>query len=1340
MSGSGAGTIRRQMSVPGYRGTVGSASRHPVMMFAVVIAILLLASSAFTVSLHQNKTDVQNSMSSHISAISSSPLNGGRTTAKGIQSSLFAVQKSQLLSRAFSGVGNASGLLNSTYNRMPAGIQALNDPASTLPVSAAGAAYQQLLSNVTSAIAKGQIKQYYAYLPNFHPSAGYGVSPLYTTQPAPMGIADYGLGAAGSYTYYTPSFNGTVSLNSYATYTPGNYVVYTPNMSGIQLNTVLANVTVGNSINGVYWIQNVALINGTTVTFIDNIWNFSAPGASLNPNAIYSGKGNVTSGFYYFVGPTINVTYPLTMSFYNNALLYQNRPTVFFNYSYSLSGGAPITGSYDRVMFNSTTTPVTPAFEVNGSAKNPFGLMYDSELIFGGPGGGSNAMIQNMSGHATMQYMSGGSYRNIQSAYSYGSDTGETSQGISAWWLGKTEYLSQGPSNLSGLWNTTSSEPTGYIHLSAQITPSWAFAFAGKVQSSYAPVTPSGYLNFTVSPGTYNVVLMTNDYAQFSKSFSGNLTTTYTMTQSAGLLYTPIYMHGNAQAKAITTLLSSPDSISHLTILLNASFMITNGFGYPSFVLLDVEGVTTQLLVQNLNESNQYIYGPGGKVSASAYNKKYDFFFSSHSILRNVSLSGGFQMANIMGSNNVTVRNISGNTTIQMLICLSRYVTVNYLSVFGGIGAVSLLSSSVTVTNLNVTLARGATNSIGAEFVYTDHSSVSGASISGNGTSSIFQTIGVEGLMTNYSSFDNMNVSKDSIGYLGFSSFNDSIYNMSASGRSIGYLSLLGNSSDINNISADNGSAGAVEFGSYSDASNVSAVDNSTGVVMFGNEEHVMNILASNNSTAAIVIGNFSTVLGIKGTFAQNGFVPALPYANATFLAAIVGGNDTISRLGETGYHNGTILNLDHSTFSKYTATNSSIGLIVGGPGHNLISYSNISESSMGVGIVTSNSTFSHISTYKDAAGFIVQGNSNSITHNLISYDSGYGVNISGGTGNNVYYNSFIDNNGSTATYNSSHIQAYSVAGNFFNMSSTGNYWADWHTAYPNGTLEPYLISNGVYDYHPLGTSIVTTFQFTFTETGLAAGTNWSVSVNGHQRSSTTGTITFMEPNGTYQFQVGGVAGYTATPQNGSETIAGSPVSVPVSFAQKAYAVTFTEAGLPAGSVWAVTLNGVKASSSTGTITFSEPNGTYTFSVLNQTDFYASPFGGQVTVNGGAATQSVQFLHYAYITGSILPATAAITVNGVAVAVSSGTFNVSVTAGTYSVVASMSGYKTFYSNVTVTAGQFMKLTIGLKQTTPNNNHNVLPLPLTYIEIGVLILVIVVVAAAIAAIRKSRRKR
>ncbi len=51
------------------------------------------------------------------------------------------------------------------------------------------------------------------------------------------------------------------------------------------------------------------------------------------------------------------------------------------------------------------------------------------------------------------------------------------------------------------------------------------------------------------------------------------------------------------------------------------------------------------------------------------------------------------------------------------------------------------------------------------------------------------------------------------------------------------------------------------------------------------------------------------------------------------------------------------------------------------------------------------------------------------------------------------------------------------------------------------------------------------TYNVTFTETGLSAGTMWSVTLNGSLESSTTTSIVFVEVNNTYSFNVSAVSG-----------------------------------------------------------------------------------------------------------------------------------------------------------------------------------------------------------------------
>ena len=73
------------------------------------------------------------------------------------------------------------------------------------------------------------------------------------------------------------------------------------------------------------------------------------------------------------------------------------------------------------------------------------------------------------------------------------------------------------------------------------------------------------------------------------------------------------------------------------------------------------------------------------------------------------------------------------------------------------------------------------------------------------------------------------------------------------------------------------------------------------------------------------------------------------------------------------------------------------------------------------------------------------------------------------------------------------------------------------------------------------------------------------------------------------------------------------------------FGVTFTETGLPSGTSWNVTLSGVLLTSTVPTISFSEPNGTYAFTVASISVDKIFPSTGNVTVNGEIAFQAITF-------------------------------------------------------------------------------------------------------------------
>jgi YVTN family beta-propeller protein len=156
-------------------------------------------------------------------------------------------------------------------------------------------------------------------------------------------------------------------------------------------------------------------------------------------------------------------------------------------------------------------------------------------------------------------------------------------------------------------------------------------------------------------------------------------------------------------------------------------------------------------------------------------------------------------------------------------------------------------------------------------------------------------------------------------------------------------------------------------------------------------------------------------------------------------------------------------------------------------------------------------------------------------------------------------------------------------------------------------------------------------YSVTFVESGLSVGTNWSVTFNGTIRTSTATNIVFSNLlNNTigYSFSVGTVSGYRANVSAGTVVIDGANITRAISFTRSGtesrYAVTFNETGLPSGTSWSVTLNGTLRTG-TGSIIFSEPNGTYAYAAGAISNYIASPSSGSVKVNGTVAGQLIAF-------------------------------------------------------------------------------------------------------------------
>jgi Divergent InlB B-repeat domain len=91
------------------------------------------------------------------------------------------------------------------------------------------------------------------------------------------------------------------------------------------------------------------------------------------------------------------------------------------------------------------------------------------------------------------------------------------------------------------------------------------------------------------------------------------------------------------------------------------------------------------------------------------------------------------------------------------------------------------------------------------------------------------------------------------------------------------------------------------------------------------------------------------------------------------------------------------------------------------------------------------------------------------------------------------------------------------------------------------------------------------------------------------------------------------------------------------------FAVTFTETGLPQGSSWKVTLNGVENSSTGASLTFNEPNGSYSFVTDGVipgavgTQYVSNPSSGSFDLSGTSVGETIAYLTQFELIISVTP-------------------------------------------------------------------------------------------------------
>jgi len=355
-----------------------------------------------------------------------------------------------------------------------------------------------------------------------------GVDPYrsYKKEPAPVGIADFGIGPSGPYSYSTNSSLGVVSIDSLSTKNATGY----PWLS-IQQNVVLEFTSGGQKYY--YWVQNVIFLISTnnTVYFVDNVWNFTSLAAPLSQAAI-SGDGNVSKyggrSYYAYIAPyptessDVSLVYPTSIDLeVNSSLDSKGDPQVVFAYD---DGFGWV--NYDMVTFNvSGVVSSLPGFIVDGSEYNGGDLFSDAELVLAGPGGGSTVADVQSGVNLRLEYWNGNNYDEVPNAYNFGADTGETISNT----VSKASFSSSdgeagadvvaGNGTLGGLYTR---DDLGVLNILSPLQSGELYV-ESTTNSSASPWVvgfEDGNLTLSLYPGTYLLELYTGGTVYASNSSS----------------------------------------------------------------------------------------------------------------------------------------------------------------------------------------------------------------------------------------------------------------------------------------------------------------------------------------------------------------------------------------------------------------------------------------------------------------------------------------------------------------------------------------------------------------------------------------------------------------------------------------------------------------------------------------------------------------------------------------------------------------------------------------------------------------------------------------------------
>ena len=174
-----------------------------------------------------------------------------------------------------------------------------------------------------------------------------------------------------------------------------------------------------------------------------------------------------------------------------------------------------------------------------------------------------------------------------------------------------------------------------------------------------------------------------------------------------------------------------------------------------------------------------------------------------------------------------------------------------------------------------------------------------------------------------------------------------------------------------------------------------------------------------------------------------------------------------------------------------------------------------------------------------------------------------------------------------------------------------------------------------------------------------------------------------------------------------------------ITFSETRFSIYFVSYGLPAGTGWNISLDGIIKHSDNRTITFSEFPGIYNYTVYNLSSYYALPYSGFVDLVNSNISVTVSYFSYACLAIGVTPSAFTLMFNGKKMDGNSS-ISMKLVSGNYTLSIMSSGYVTQNMTLFIRSGSSVEIIVNLQKTHSSSSVSQLGIYAIMVGAGALV--------------------